>query len=191
MISSHVTVQLHGFTGSGKVFKRNVAGLSLNYHVLVPDLRGHGDSDKPRSGYHVSRLAMDLANFIEHMHLSEYGDGKQIAAIGTSLGAAILWYVPSFVSLSNSMRTSDNSVQELRRTIYYAAILTHDIRRPSTTSKLSLRLGSRARKPWPQQLSGTRRTPTNSGHRSSIRPPWHHCCMSWVQVCSCIWRPFV
>jgi pimeloyl-ACP methyl ester carboxylesterase len=109
MISSHVTIQLHGFTGSGKVFKRNVAGLSQSYYVLVPDLRGHGDSDKPRSGYHVSRLAIDLANFIEHMRLSEYGNGKQIAAIGTSLGAAILWYAPSFISASDCERTFDNS----------------------------------------------------------------------------------
>jgi pimeloyl-ACP methyl ester carboxylesterase len=62
--------------------------------VIVPDLRGHGDSGKPRAGYHVSRLAMDLANFIKHMALDQYGDGKQVAAIGTSLGAAILWYVP-------------------------------------------------------------------------------------------------
>jgi dienelactone hydrolase len=37
---------------------------------------------------------MDLANFIKHMALDQYGDGKQVAAIGTSLGAAILWYVP-------------------------------------------------------------------------------------------------
>jgi dienelactone hydrolase len=36
---------------------------------------------------------MDLANFIEHLALDQYGDGKQVVAIGTSLGAAILWYV--------------------------------------------------------------------------------------------------
>lgn len=58
------------------------------------DLRGHGESDKPNAGYHVSRLAMDLANFIEHMKLGPYGDGKKITAIGTSLGVAILWYEP-------------------------------------------------------------------------------------------------
>jgi dienelactone hydrolase len=34
---------------------------------------------------------MDLVNFIEHLALDQYGDGKQVAAIGTSLGAAILW----------------------------------------------------------------------------------------------------
>lgn len=79
--------QLHGFTGSGLVFKRNIAGLAETHHVIVPDLRGHGESDKPRAGYHVARLAMDLRNLIEHLRLPE----GQVAAIGTSLGAAIIW----------------------------------------------------------------------------------------------------
>jgi pimeloyl-ACP methyl ester carboxylesterase len=71
-----------------------VQSLSQEHYVIVPDLRGHGDSDKPKAGYHVSRLAMDLKNLIENLKLAE----GQISAIGTSLGAAILWYeteVPS------------------------------------------------------------------------------------------------
>lgn len=69
------------------MFKRNVHGLSQKFHVIVLDLRGHGQSEKPRAGYHVARLAVDLKNLIEHLQLAE----GQIAAIGTSLGAAILW----------------------------------------------------------------------------------------------------
>jgi pimeloyl-ACP methyl ester carboxylesterase len=55
----------------------------------VPDLRGHGASEKPKAGYHVARLALDLKNLIEHFQFLE----GSITAIGTSLGAAILWYV--------------------------------------------------------------------------------------------------
>lgn len=80
--------KLHGFTGSSQVFRRNVSALSGNYNVIVPDLRGHGGSDKPRAGYHVARLALDLRNLIEHLQLPK----GQISAIGTSLGAAIIWY---------------------------------------------------------------------------------------------------
>lgn len=79
--------QLHGFTGSGAVFQRNVNALSQSRYVVVPDLRGHGASEKPKAGYHVARLAMDLKNLIEH---EELAPGK-IAAVGASLGAAILW----------------------------------------------------------------------------------------------------
>jgi pimeloyl-ACP methyl ester carboxylesterase len=56
--------------------------------VIVPDLRGHGESGKPRAGYHVARLALDLSNLIEHLQLHK----GQVSAIGTSLGAAIIWY---------------------------------------------------------------------------------------------------
>jgi pimeloyl-ACP methyl ester carboxylesterase len=55
--------------------------------VVVPDLRGHGTSDKPQDGYHVARLAMDLKNLIDHFKFQE----GTISAIGTSLGAAIIW----------------------------------------------------------------------------------------------------
>lgn len=79
--------QLHGFTGSSAVFTRNVPVLSKDYYVVVPDLRGHGASGKPRAGYHVSRLALDLKNLIEHLKFAE----GEVSAIGTSLGAAILW----------------------------------------------------------------------------------------------------
>ncbi|KAF2026030.1 alpha/beta hydrolase-like protein [Setomelanomma holmii] len=80
-------VLLHGFTGSSAVFRHNVTSLSQNYFVVVPDLRGHGDSDKPRAGYHVARLALDLKNLVDHFG---FKDGS-VSAIGTSLGAAILW----------------------------------------------------------------------------------------------------
>ncbi|KAH7397294.1 alpha/beta hydrolase-like protein [Pyrenochaeta sp. MPI-SDFR-AT-0127] len=80
-------ILLHGFTGSSRVFRRNVNALSQDHYVLVPDLRGHGNSDKPNSGFHVARLALDLKNIIDHFHLQE----GTISAIGTSLGAAILW----------------------------------------------------------------------------------------------------
>jgi dienelactone hydrolase len=89
---------------------------------------------------------MDLANFIEHLALDQYGDGKQVAAIGTSLGAAILWYV--FLLLLTDPKESANLTlqhQELRRAVHYEDLLTHDLCRPSTTTRLSLGLGTRVR----------------------------------------------
>jgi predicted alpha/beta-fold hydrolase len=53
-------------------------------------------SEKPKAGYHVARLAMDLNNLIDHLKLPV----GEISAIGTSLGAAILWY--SLSSLPSS-----------------------------------------------------------------------------------------
>jgi dienelactone hydrolase len=42
---------------------------------------------------------MDLQNFIDHMKLDEEGSKGRISAIGTSLGAAILWYVAKSIPL--------------------------------------------------------------------------------------------
>jgi len=81
--------QLHGFTGSSAVWRRNIPALSKMYRVIAPDLRGHGDSDKPVYGYHVSRLAMDLKTIIDYLQLPK-GDIKVIAG---SLGCAIIWLV--------------------------------------------------------------------------------------------------
>jgi|TARA_R110002003_G_scaffold589_18_gene20722 pimeloyl-ACP methyl ester carboxylesterase len=61
--------------------------LSQTYFIIVPDLRGHGASDKPKAGYHVARLALDLKNLLDHFNFA----AGSISAIGTSLGAAILW----------------------------------------------------------------------------------------------------
>jgi len=86
--------QLHGFTGSSAVWKRNIPALSKVYRVIAPDLRGHGDSDHSVHGYHVSRLAMDLKTIIDHLKLPK---GK-IRVIAGSLGCAIIWFVLIFRS---------------------------------------------------------------------------------------------
>ncbi|ESZ97159.1 hypothetical protein SBOR_2415 [Sclerotinia borealis F-4128] len=90
-------VLLHGFTGSSAVWQRNIHALSEQYRVLAPDLRGHGESGKPKHGYHVSRLAMDLHELTQHIINSSSTSQKdtisnnQFMAIGGSLGCAILW----------------------------------------------------------------------------------------------------
>lgn len=86
-----VSAQIHGFTGSSAVWQRNVPRFSKTYRVIVPDLRGHGDSDKPKGGYHVSRLAMDLHELLKHLQGSEMDGKKDWKAIGGSLGCSILW----------------------------------------------------------------------------------------------------
>ncbi len=59
---------------------------------MAPDLRGHGESDKPKHGYHVGKLAMDLRELLVHL---AGGEGKlasfRCKAIGGSLGCSILW----------------------------------------------------------------------------------------------------
>ncbi len=98
-----VTAQLHGFTGSSEVWKRNIPGLSQVYRVIAPDLRGHGESQKPSYGYHVSRLAMDLRNMIDELQLPK----GEIRAVAGSLGCAILWFVALGMLFKGAVPVSD------------------------------------------------------------------------------------
>ncbi|KAI9650333.1 hypothetical protein NHQ30_000346 [Ciborinia camelliae] len=98
-------ILLHGFTGSSAVWQRNIHAFSEQYRVLAPDLRGHGKSGKPKHGYHVSRLAMDLHELLQHIINSSLtgqrnaGSDNKFMAIGGSLGCAILW---SYAELFNT-----------------------------------------------------------------------------------------
>jgi len=56
--------------------------LSRRYRVLAPDQRGHGDSDKPPSGYHRLDFVADLRAFLDALGL------EGIIGIGHSAGAA-------------------------------------------------------------------------------------------------------
>lgn len=56
---------LHGYTDSWFSFARVFAGLARHYHVIAPDQRGHGDSDRPIEGYSMSALADDAVALLD------------------------------------------------------------------------------------------------------------------------------
>ncbi|TAQ86071.1 hypothetical protein B7494_g5617 [Chlorociboria aeruginascens] len=101
-------ILIHGFTGSSAVWKRNIPALARKYRVIVPDLRGHGDSDKTKHGSHVSRLAMDLRELIVHVEKGNE-NGRQTApdsaerprwmGLGGSLGCSILWSYAELIGI--------------------------------------------------------------------------------------------
>src|SRR3569623_991816 len=44
---------------------------ALGYRCVALDRRGHGRSDDPGHGYHLDRLADDVAELLEHLDLQE------------------------------------------------------------------------------------------------------------------------
>ncbi|KAK2625975.1 hypothetical protein QTJ16_004237 [Diplocarpon rosae] len=83
---------IHGFTGTSHVWRKNVSALAAHYRLIIPDLRGHGASQKPDHGFQVSRLAMDLRELVLLLQgTQEKGMEREWRAIGGSLGASILW----------------------------------------------------------------------------------------------------
>ncbi|EKJ77028.1 hypothetical protein NXS19_012183 [Fusarium pseudograminearum] len=86
---------MHGFSGSSDYFIRSFTTLSENEWIVAPDMRGHGDSDRTRGGYHVARLAVDLAGLVAHIRKS--APNVSFVPVGCSIGAAVLWtYIELF-----------------------------------------------------------------------------------------------
>ena len=58
---------LHGMADHALVWSSLGDYLSSNYQVIAPDLRGHGESGKPTTGYHFQDYIGDLRALINHL----------------------------------------------------------------------------------------------------------------------------
>jgi pimeloyl-ACP methyl ester carboxylesterase len=58
-------LMLHAWGESSRSFDRVVASLPPNLHVFAVDLRGHGGTDKPLTGYDLVSLANDVVAFLD------------------------------------------------------------------------------------------------------------------------------
>lgn len=62
-------VLLHGYADSWRSFELLLSHLPRSIHAFAPTQRGHGDADRPASGYKVEDFASDLAAFIDVLEL--------------------------------------------------------------------------------------------------------------------------
>ncbi len=77
---------LHGFPEFWYSWRYQIPALARHFKVVVPDLRGYNDSDKPTSGYDLDTLSADIRGLIEAL-------GYQKAHIvGHDWGGAIAWH---------------------------------------------------------------------------------------------------
>jgi pimeloyl-ACP methyl ester carboxylesterase len=83
----------HGFLGTGFSWRKVMAPLaSAGCAVLVPDMRGYGDSDKPRGdhGYDGRALAEEFRALVRAIG---FGSGRPLTLVAHDMGApaALLW----------------------------------------------------------------------------------------------------
>jgi pimeloyl-ACP methyl ester carboxylesterase len=62
-------VLLHGWPQHWWMWRDLIGPLAERFHVIVPDLRGHGWSDKPRGSYRKSELAEDVVALLDALGL--------------------------------------------------------------------------------------------------------------------------
>src|SRR3954471_9587659 len=60
---------LHGWLGSRRSFAPLLPLLSRSAHVIAVDLRGHGDADKPPTGYDLTGLAADVVAALDALEI--------------------------------------------------------------------------------------------------------------------------
>ncbi|NES86607.1 MAG: alpha/beta hydrolase [Moorea sp. SIO2B7] len=58
---------LHGLADHALVWSSLGDYLYSNYHIIAPDMRGHGESSKPETGYHSTDMIADLEALMTHL----------------------------------------------------------------------------------------------------------------------------
>lgn len=76
-------VLLHGFPETSFAWRHQIPVLAEHFHVIAPDLRGYGETDKPAVGYDKRTMANDLVELLKSLDI-----GK-IVLVGHDRGARV------------------------------------------------------------------------------------------------------
>ncbi|MFY7802415.1 MAG: alpha/beta fold hydrolase [Limnoraphis robusta] len=68
--NSQPLLLLHGLADHALVWKDLGNFLADHYHIIAPDMRGHGNSSKPQNGYRFSEVITDLEALMQHLNWS-------------------------------------------------------------------------------------------------------------------------
>jgi len=80
-------ILLHGYSDSWVSWGQVLPLIDKKYHVYVPDLRGHGESDRPASGYSCPDFAGDIIAFMDAKGI------KKATIVGHSMGSFVAQHV--------------------------------------------------------------------------------------------------
>jgi pimeloyl-ACP methyl ester carboxylesterase len=78
-----VLLLVHGMAGSWESWREVIPSLAKRYSVIVPDLPGHGESDKPRQDYSLGAQANALRDLLTALEVDH------ATVVGQSLGGGV------------------------------------------------------------------------------------------------------
>lgn len=76
-------VLLHGFPETWYAWRKQIPTLAPQYSLIIPDLRGYGDTDKPDTGYDKRTMAADIRELLKHL------GHDRVAMVGHDRGARV------------------------------------------------------------------------------------------------------
>lgn len=80
-----LVILLHGFPEFWYSWRHQIPALAKHFKVVVPDLRGYNDSDKPLSGYDLDTLSHDIKGLMKSLGYAK------AHVVGHDWGGAIAW----------------------------------------------------------------------------------------------------
>jgi non-heme chloroperoxidase len=112
-------ILLHGYSDSWVSYTRVLPLIDRKYLVYIPDQRGHGDSDRPASGYTFPDFAGDVIAFMDAKGL------KKATIVGHSMGSFVAQHVATMaperveklVLVGSAPAVSNGVVLELQREV--------------------------------------------------------------------------
>ena len=60
---------LHGLGSSSQDWPLQIPDFAPHYTLLMPDIRGHGRSDKPAGPYHLTQFAADIRHLLAGLNI--------------------------------------------------------------------------------------------------------------------------
>ena len=108
-----LVILLHGFPEFWYSWRYQIPALARYFKVVVPDLRGYNDSDKPASGYDLDTLSADIRGLISNLGYT------RAHIVGHDWGGAIAWHLaqkfPQYLNRLAILNAAhpDRLVQEL------------------------------------------------------------------------------
>lgn len=115
-----VLVLLHGLTANAHAFDGLVAkGLNECFHLVMPDLRGRGLSDKPAFNYSMADHARDILGLLDHLGITKTFIGGH--SYGGLLSSYMAAYFPervgALIILDAAAEMNPNAMQMLGSTL--------------------------------------------------------------------------
>ena len=161
-VGGYPLVLLHGYPETKRIWWRNIAPLAAaGYEVIVPDLRGHGESDvDPDDRYDIVTYSRDVEALVHDVLGHE-----RCGVVAGDVGAVVAYDLAlRFEGLVEALCCFNTAPPFLIEEYQAAGIVTDRVRATSTPGRRPTTSSARARSPTPWPPSST---PPSAGAATS------------------------